>query len=481
VYDPHRLEKGGVRWHTVEGPFVLKFKGRYYQMYSGGNWQNTSYGVSYAAAPRIDALEEWEQLEHTGTRPLVLRTLPGQVIGPGHNSVVRGPDNLQLFCVYHRWAHDGSGRLPAIDRLEWAGDRISVLGPSTTPQPAPIPPGISGFTGFRQRCGDWLLDPGSARHSSREHDCSASLPVRHEAFVLETSVRLEGSGGAGIALAGGYGRSLTLWLLPAELAVEQGSDFGLHAIEVSPPFRASDWHELRLEVDGTLVCARLDGLVRWQGRVRAPVSAVELVTSAAAAEFSGLAVTAGWQELFMDPGADLAALGWVQYGDRGAWEVRNSQLACGAGVSSALLRQSKFESYEAVVNVRPRITGQGDAFGIMPALTSDGRGPLLTLTRGESGPVLEVRDLSGGDPAVAWRTAAVREMFQLPAGKDMLQFLHFRFRKLRGRLEAALEAYELGQVDAPLQETTIGLLACGTPATCDSLRVTAYPDCEKGE
>ncbi|MEW6130872.1 MAG: family 43 glycosylhydrolase [Acidobacteriota bacterium] len=26
VYDPNRLEKGGVRWHTIEGPFVLKHK-----------------------------------------------------------------------------------------------------------------------------------------------------------------------------------------------------------------------------------------------------------------------------------------------------------------------------------------------------------------------------------------------------------------------------------------------------------------------
>src|SRR5215213_99680 len=48
VYDPNRAEKVGVRWHTVEGPAVIKYRGRYFQMYSGGNWQNTSYGVSFA-------------------------------------------------------------------------------------------------------------------------------------------------------------------------------------------------------------------------------------------------------------------------------------------------------------------------------------------------------------------------------------------------------------------------------------------------
>ncbi len=91
VYDPCRREKGGVRWHTVEGPFVLKHNGLYYQMFSGGNWRNTSYGVSYAITDRIDVDHEWEQVadgEHTLP---VLRTVVGRVVGPGHNSVVRGP------------------------------------------------------------------------------------------------------------------------------------------------------------------------------------------------------------------------------------------------------------------------------------------------------------------------------------------------------------------------------------------------------
>ena len=37
-------------WHTLEGPFVVKRSGRYYCFFSGGNWQNGSYGVSYAVA-----------------------------------------------------------------------------------------------------------------------------------------------------------------------------------------------------------------------------------------------------------------------------------------------------------------------------------------------------------------------------------------------------------------------------------------------
>src|SRR5688500_5959075 len=58
VYDPHRKEKGGVRWHTVEGAFVLKRKDRFYEMFSGGNWQNTTYGVSFATTDDLQASEE---------------------------------------------------------------------------------------------------------------------------------------------------------------------------------------------------------------------------------------------------------------------------------------------------------------------------------------------------------------------------------------------------------------------------------------
>ena len=129
VYDPGRKEKDGVRWHTVEGPFVLKRKGVYYEMFSGGNWQNISYGVSFAITDDIARNEEWTQFCDGEKASPILRTIPGKVIGPGHNSVIRGPNNRELFCVYHRWV--GDARVLAIDRMDFAGNRIFVQGPQT--------------------------------------------------------------------------------------------------------------------------------------------------------------------------------------------------------------------------------------------------------------------------------------------------------------------------------------------------------------
>lgn len=274
VYDPARREKGGVRWHTVEGPFVLRRKNLYYQMFSGGNWQDLTYGVSYATSDRIERTDEWEQLAD-GERVLpILRTIPERVIGPGHNSVVRGPDNQQLFCVYHRW--DGErGRVLAIDRLDWVGERMIVLGATTTPQPAPVPPTFAGFSGEHENSlgenwtcgasGRWSVRAGEARHEpaaqenastsvqenapTSAHESASAAPesanattragtsatterasaaqeragawascdVRASSFILEVSLRAldaEGAGAFGVALLRDEARAVQFLLEP---------------------------------------------------------------------------------------------------------------------------------------------------------------------------------------------------------------------------------------------------------------------------
>jgi len=137
VFDPKRMEKGGVRWYTIEGPCVLKHKGLYYEMFSAGNWKNTTYGVGYAYSDKIDRNEEWTQVCDGDLIFPVMRTIPEQAIGPGHNSVVRGPDNSQKYCIYHRWDPSGTRREMSVDRLEFVGKELVVYGPSTSPERRP--------------------------------------------------------------------------------------------------------------------------------------------------------------------------------------------------------------------------------------------------------------------------------------------------------------------------------------------------------
>jgi hypothetical protein len=136
----------------------------------------------------------------------VLRTIPGEVIGPGHNSVVRGPANLEHYCIYHRWSHDLSARVMAIDRLDWAGERLLVLGPSTTPQPAPVAPAITDFfdpdeqhaLGPNWACagGHWSMQQGAAVQADSTGTTTARCRPGGSYYVAEVSVRMVDAPGA---------------------------------------------------------------------------------------------------------------------------------------------------------------------------------------------------------------------------------------------------------------------------------------------
>jgi beta-xylosidase len=102
-------------WHTLEGPFVRKHDGLYYCFYSGGRWETDTYGVDYHIAENI--LGPYTAAG-TASRARVLRTIPGKVIGPGHNSIVTGPDGLD-YIVYHAWDKGMTARRLFIDRLVW--------------------------------------------------------------------------------------------------------------------------------------------------------------------------------------------------------------------------------------------------------------------------------------------------------------------------------------------------------------------------
>jgi beta-xylosidase len=119
-------------WYWNEGPTVLKRRGLYYQMYSGGFYADDTYGVGFATAPAPRG--PWTK--YPGNP--ILRTGRG-ILGPGHHCVVKGPDGVTPYVVYHGYVPGEKGRKVHIDRLYWAGDRLVVAGPTAEDQP--VPPG----------------------------------------------------------------------------------------------------------------------------------------------------------------------------------------------------------------------------------------------------------------------------------------------------------------------------------------------------
>ena len=117
-------------WHTIEAPYVRVHRGRYYCFYSGSNWQTANYGVDYAVASHVTG-----PYTGAGKNARVLHGVPGHVRGPGHHSIVTGPDGND-WAVYHAWNEALTVRQLCVDPLHWTADGPRVS-PSWTPQPAP--------------------------------------------------------------------------------------------------------------------------------------------------------------------------------------------------------------------------------------------------------------------------------------------------------------------------------------------------------
>lgn len=118
-------------WHTVEGPALRLHNDRYYCFYSGGAWERDNYGISYVVADSV--LGPYSQ--PSGDDPVLMRSVPGHLIGPGHNSFTESPDGSQEYIVYHAWDPAMSARRMCIDPLNWDNGSPVIKGPTWTPQP----------------------------------------------------------------------------------------------------------------------------------------------------------------------------------------------------------------------------------------------------------------------------------------------------------------------------------------------------------
>jgi GH43 family beta-xylosidase len=121
-------------WYWNEGPYVLKRRGVYYQLYSGGFYWDGTYAIGFASAP--DPRGPWTK---NPTNPIFHSH--GRILGPGHNSFVFGPDAATRYAVYHAYLEGEAGRKVHLDRHYWRGDRPLVVGPTDGPQPVP-PAGV---------------------------------------------------------------------------------------------------------------------------------------------------------------------------------------------------------------------------------------------------------------------------------------------------------------------------------------------------
>ena len=78
----------------VEGPFMLKRKGKYYFMWSEGGWTGPDYCVAYAISD-----SPFGPFKRIGK---ILEQDPAVATGAGHHSVIKGPGKDNYYIIYHR-------------------------------------------------------------------------------------------------------------------------------------------------------------------------------------------------------------------------------------------------------------------------------------------------------------------------------------------------------------------------------------------
>ncbi len=123
-------------WHTVEGPFVVYHDGQYVCFYSGGNWQTPGYGVGFALSD--DVMGPYRD-EVNIEGPTVLKSIPDKLIGPGHNSLILGPDDQTYFNVYHSWNSERTKRQMCIDPIRWTDAGPRTVDPSRGAKTVTLP------------------------------------------------------------------------------------------------------------------------------------------------------------------------------------------------------------------------------------------------------------------------------------------------------------------------------------------------------
>ncbi len=101
----------------VEGPFMLKRKGKYYFMWSEGGWGGPDYCVAYAMSD-----SPFGPFKRVGK---ILQQDSDVATGAGHHSVIKGKGRDEYYIVYHRRPLGDTGRdhrVTCIDRLYFEKD-----------------------------------------------------------------------------------------------------------------------------------------------------------------------------------------------------------------------------------------------------------------------------------------------------------------------------------------------------------------------
>ena len=361
----------GTLRYTNEGPTVIKRHGRYYLMYSGGSWDLPTYALAYAVSDSV--LQGG--LSGPGWRkvvPPILRST-NFVEAPGHNSLVKAPNNVDDICAYHARVvpfYGPGDRLTLIDRLYWMHDRMWMQPPMLAETAPPDRPLFAdnfnradGPLGdhWQTVAGDWRVTGNQARQARSASGQSVALLQTEKLnnYVLEVNLRsaqANHSIRAAIGVVAYYADAdnhVDVWLdrddrMLITAGRLKGENIAPQQTALPPGFRFDVWHQLLITRNGGRVTVALDGVNLQTRSFEMGAGLAGLQTINTQGDFDGVALTSFYEDTFDDP-----AVNWTT--KSGVWVAEEGALhqVAGGGRSIAL-KGDAAENYEFTASVRVR-------------------------------------------------------------------------------------------------------------------------------
>ncbi|MFD0693299.1 family 43 glycosylhydrolase [Paenibacillus sp. GCM10027628] len=129
TFGPDKLIPEAFLQRWTEGSSIIKRNGKYLITYTGNHVFSTGYRINYSISDQ-GPLGPYRTPENN---PFVIST-DDDFNGLGHSSTVLGPDMDSYYLVYHNLVGASTLGPPVrklnIDRLQFNGDRMSLLGPT---------------------------------------------------------------------------------------------------------------------------------------------------------------------------------------------------------------------------------------------------------------------------------------------------------------------------------------------------------------
>ncbi|KAB8288398.1 beta-xylosidase [Bifidobacterium ramosum] len=187
----------GRDWHTIEGATLFTHRDQAYITYSGNSFTNETYFVGYAQAALSGdtPLDELDWRKHAGYGtfdPLIHRR--GHVEGTGHNSIIKAPNGVDDWIIYHARERipelsgdETERRQMCIDPIDYMEGELRTVAPTRDPQWAPAKPDVEDMFGGDDRDlhddGNWRVLSGMATVSG--HQLETSLHGVFRAILRE--------------------------------------------------------------------------------------------------------------------------------------------------------------------------------------------------------------------------------------------------------------------------------------------------------